>query len=322
MNDGLIHAFILDGHGGARRIDAVELASWRPGAGALWVHLDYTRTATQAWIREQGGVDELVAEALLAEETRPRVVGLDDGMLVALRGVNLNPDTDPEDMVAIRLWVDADRVISTRRRRLLSVEKMVESLERGRGPKTPADLLVDLIQRLTDRIAEVVDRGEDRVAALEDSVLEGEHGELRHELASLRRQVIAMRRYMAPQREALNRLHVEKASWLSAEDRLVIRELWDRTVRLVEDLDAVRERAGITQDEVANQLSERLNNRMYALSIIAGIFLPLGFLTGLLGINVGGIPGAENPEAFGIFLLLLLAIVVVQLWLFHKWRWL
>ena len=198
----------------------------------------------------------------------------------------------------------------------------VEGFERGRGPKTSGDVLIQLAQRLTERIGEVVDEAEDEVAELEQSVLEAEHGELRNELAALRRRVIALRRYMAPQREALARLHVEKADWLSATDRMEIREVWDRTIRLVEDLDAVRERAGITQDELVNRLSDQLNRRMYALSIVAAIFLPLGFLTGLLGINVGGIPGAENPQAFALFLLLLLGIVAGQFWLFRRWHWL
>ena len=298
------------------------MAAWTPADGVLWVHLDYKEPDVQSWIREHSGVDELVAEALLAEETRPRAVSVDDGLLVALRGVNLNPDTDPEDMVAVRIWVEADRVISTRRRRLLSVQRLVEGFERGRGPKTSGDVLIQLAQRLTERIGEVVDEAEDEVAELEQSVLEAEHGELRNELAALRRRVIALRRYMAPQREALARLHVEKADWLSATDRMEIREVWDRTIRLVEDLDAVRERAGITQDELVNRLSDQLNRRMYALSIVAAIFLPLGFLTGLLGINVGGIPGAENPQAFALFLLLLLGIVAGQFWLFRRWHWL
>ena len=91
--------------------------------------------------------------------------------------------------------------------------------------------------------------------------------------------------------------------------------------RYVEDLDAIRERSQIVKDELANILADKLNKNMYVLSVIAAIFLPLGFLTGLLGINLGGMPGAENPDAFWVFSGLLVAVVSLQIWIFKKLDW-
>jgi zinc transporter len=322
MIDGLIYGYQLDGNGGARRIGLAEDGGTSTRTGHVWIHLDYTQDACRDWIQQQSGVDELVVEALCAEDTRPRASEVDDGMLIALRGVNLNPGMDPEDMVSIRLWIDGRRIISTQRRRLVSVEQLAESLAAGRGPPTIGDLLVELVDRLTTRIGEVTDQAEDTAFELEEEQLTTEHGDLRQEIASLRRQVISLRRYMAPQREALAKLHAGKVSWLSESNRLSIREVGDRLTRHLEDLDAVRERASVAQEELASRLSEQVNQRMYALSIIAGIFLPLGFLTGLLGINVGGIPGSEAPLAFWIFIAILVAIVAIQVWLFRRWEWL
>jgi zinc transporter len=322
MAEGMIHGYRLDGAGGAVRIDLEEAGGTPSGAECLWIHLDYTQDASRAWIRQESGVDELIAEALCAEDTRPRAIEVDGGTLIALRGVNLNPGMDPEDMVSIRLWIDGRRTISTQRRQLVSVEQLCESLKAGNGPQTTGDLLVELIDRLTSRIGEVTDQAEDRAFELEEAQLSTEHGDLHQEIASLRRQVISLRRYMAPQREALTKLHSLKVSWLSESNRLSLREISDRLTRHVEDLDAVRERASVAQEELASQLSEQVNRRMYALSVIAGIFLPLGFLTGLLGINVGGIPGAEARSAFWAFIALLIAIVGIQVWLFRRWKWL
>lgn len=83
----------------------------------------------------------------------------------------------------------------------------------------------------------------------------------------------------------------------------------------------IRERAAVTQEELQSRLAEQQNIRMYVLSIVAAVFLPLGFLTGLLGINFGGIPGADNPAAFGIFAGLLLVIVVVEISFFRSRKW-
>ncbi len=97
-----------------------------------------------------------------------------------------------------------------------------------------------------------------------------------------------------------------------------LREISDRTTRYVEDLDSIRDRAAVTQEELNNRIAEQMNKTMYVLSLVAGIFLPLGLLTGLLGINVGGIPGTENKWAFTIFSILLLGIAAAQVWLFKR----
>ena len=83
----------------------------------------------------------------------------------------------------------------------------------------------------------------------------------------------------------------------------------------------MRERAQIVKDELSNALSDEMNRNLYQLSLITAIFLPLGFLTGLLGINVGGIPGAETPTAFWIFCGLLSLLVGMQLAMFRRLRW-
>ncbi|MDX1776331.1 MAG: CorA family divalent cation transporter, partial [Desulfobulbales bacterium] len=167
-----------------------------------------------------------------------------------------------------------------------------------------------------------IDDLEDQVADLEDQVLTAESRQLRSQLADLRRQAISLRRYLAPQREALSRLLTEKISWLDDAARIRLREVSDQLARYLEDLDEARDRAAVTQEELVNRLSEQMNNKMYLLSIVAAIFLPLGFLTGLLGINVGGIPGAESNLGFVVFIILLIVVVIFQIWYFKKKKWL
>ena len=322
MQAGLIHAYLLDGSGRGRRLSWPEVEAWTPAQGRLWVHLDYSDSEVRTWISGAANLDPLAAEALLTEETRPRSTSIGDGLLIALRGVNLNPESQPEDMVSIRLWAEETRVISTRKRQLLSINDLCQQLESGRGPRTTAGLVVELADLLVWRMSDTVDTFEDTIDELEDRVVAGASGSLRLDLAVLRKQTITLRRYLSPQREALARLMVEKLDWIAEQDRLQLREVSDRLLRHIEDIDAVRERAAVTQEELMSRISEQLNSRMYVLSIIAAIFLPLGFLTGLLGINVGGIPGSENPQAFLIFSVLLAITVGIQLIVFRWKNWL
>jgi len=119
--DGLIAAYMLDGKGGARELTWTEVCAWTPDQGVLWVHLDRGGTETGRRLSEDIGFGPIRVEALMAEETRPRSVAHKDGLLVILRGVNLNPGADPEDMVGIRVWVDANRIVSVRKRKLMAI---------------------------------------------------------------------------------------------------------------------------------------------------------------------------------------------------------
>jgi zinc transporter len=317
---------LFDGAGGARRQKAGG-HDFGPDDIApkevVWAHLQRDSASAQRWLTREKGIPALVREALTVEETRPRCTQLEGGLLLILRGVNLNPEADPEDMVSIRIWTDGRRVVSVWLRRLLAVGDIYESLEQDRGPKNVGEFLALLSDRLVSRMEPVIAEIDDRIDELEDEVLENSDPALRERLATVRRQAILLRRYFAPQREALQRLasDPDMAPWLEARDRHQLREVADRITRYVEDLDAGRERASVVHDQLANHLSDELNRGMYILSIIAAVFLPLSFLTGLLGINVGGIPGADTPWAFAAVCVILAFLAAVEFWLLRRLKW-
>ncbi|MCF8720901.1 zinc transporter ZntB [Nitrospina gracilis] len=323
--NGLITAYLLDGKGGGRRLDwaGVRLPPEIKPGEFLWFHMDYSQPDVQRWLREESGLEEAIAETLLQEEIRPRVAVARDALLLVARGVNLHPESDPEDMVAIRMFVEERRIVSTQRRPLLPVEDLCRAIDKGEGPETVSAFIADLNGRLVERIADVVETLDDQLDALQNEIMELSRYDigLHRQISFLRLQFIRLRRYLSPQREALTRLHSERLSWLDEIERLRIRETADRTIHYVEDLDTARERATVAQEELFNLLSEQLNRRSYILSLIAVIFLPLSFLTGLLGINVGGIPGAESNLAFWIFTGVLIVLGILQVLWFKSKRW-
>ena len=158
-----LHSSILDRRGGFADADLPSLLEWTRDQGILWVHIDVKDDASRLWLRDVSGVEPSIVDALVADETRPRSFSTENGLLVVLRGVNTNPAEDPEDMVSIRLWIEHDRIISTRRRRLLSVVDIRDSLEQGNGPKSTGGFLAALTGKLADRIGDFVDSIEDRV---------------------------------------------------------------------------------------------------------------------------------------------------------------
>ncbi|MGH1351881.1 MAG: zinc transporter ZntB [Methyloligellaceae bacterium] len=320
--NGVLYACTLDGNGNGHPLDEASMSEKVSSDELTWVHLDANSEAAQKWLRSEiPYLDSIIVDALLAEETRPRILEFEKGVLMILRGVNLNEDAQPEDMVSIRLWVDGSRIISVRRRRLKAVIDIQKRLENGTGPKNSGDFVTALTARLFERMEPVFTELDEKLDDLEEEVMEVPEAGERQKIIILRKQAIIFKRYIAPQKDVISYLRTSDQEWLDVMHKRRLQESLDRVIRYIEDLDAIRERAQIVNDELDKSLAEKLNTNMFVLSVLSAIFLPLGFLTGLLGINVGGIPGAEHPYAFMIFIGILCVIVAVQIWWFKKLKW-
>lgn len=312
-------AFVLDRKGAGKPVDETQVEAWRPEKGLLWIHLDVNNQAARAWLRRREDVDDVIMDALLAGETRPRSVPTEQGQLLVLRGVNLNPGSDPDDMVSVRVWLESDRVLTSRRRRLLSIDAIREEISGGNGPTTSGEFVVRLLGHLADRIGKVVGDIEDAIEEAEDEAADPDVMQVRSKLAMIRRQTASIRRYLAPQRDALDRLYRQPGTLFTSDEMNGIREEADRITRYLEDLDLARERAMVLQEELLGRLAQEQNSRMYLLSVVAAVFLPLTFVTGLLGMNVSGLPGTEAPNAF-FNSLILMGLLGVALVAFFKWK--
>jgi len=286
------------------------------------VHLDINEASSKEWAdAELTFLDPLTLDALFAEETRPRILEFDTGTLLILRGVNLNADAEPEDMVSIRLWIDSSRIISVRKRRLKAVTDLRERIEAGVGPHNAGDFITQLTSRLFERMEPVFTELDELLDDAEERVMEAADTKYRSQITDIRKQAIVFRRYIAPQRDVIAALRVSDMPWLSELHKRRLQESLDRVIRYIEDIDTIRERAQIVKDELTNALSDKMNKNLYLLSVIAAVFLPLGFLTGLLGINVGGVPGVDDPSAFWVFSGFLSVVVALQILLFKRWKW-
>ena len=315
-----IHHCVINGDETQSYIDGIKPISLDEGQ-LLWQHIDLSNDESHQWLENHAGLEPIVINALTAEETRPRSFKVKEGLMVILRGLNMNPGHNSEDMVSVRLLIQKERIVSVRRRPIVSIQDIIVDLDEGKGPRSSGEFLTTLIEKMADRVGDFVNGIEDELSDIEERLEDMKAAELRSMLGSLRRQIAVVRRYMAPQRDALDRLNHIDANVLSERDRQLLREESDRVSRYLEDLDLARERAVVLQEAFLSLIAQEQNNRMYALSIITAIFLPLGFLTGLLGINIGGMPGADNPNAFWFFVVGLFVIIGFQYWLFKKLKW-
>ncbi len=322
MTEHILFAYSLDGNGGGTPVPVAEISKHMQGEAPVWIHVEARNPDTRTWLENEiPDLDPLIIQALLAEGTRPRLAQIDEGILLILRGVNLNENASPEDMISIRLWVDKHRIITARTGYLKTVRDIEGRLKNGKGPKDPGEFICMLTARLFERMEPVLSDLNELTDNLEEKVLDDADASLREAIIDVRMKAIIFRRYMAPQRDTINQLHIAEIDWFNDDHRRHLWESYNHVSRYIEDLDAIRERSQIVKDELSNILTDKLNRNMYILSVIAAVFLPLGFLTGLLGINVGGIPGADNPYAFWVFSALLGTIVILQVLIFKRLKW-
>ena len=311
----LIHAYELDGKGSATSIDKLE--EWE----GSWFHFDISNDDISPWLTGVAGLNDIDASALTSTETRPRVLRRGNNLIMTLRGLSIGSQQGSEEMISVRLWTDGVRVISCRFKPLASTQSVIESLKVGEGALTIPELIVNWVEGITDDMAGAINNLEEQVDNIVDLVETMDVAAARQSIIELRQRAMLLRRYLSPQREALAKLSGENLSWLDEYSRVRLRDITDRLIRYIEDLDQVRDRAILAHEELSARLADDINRKTYIFTIVAVIFLPLGFLTGLLGVNVGGVPGLEEPRAFVWLLLACLAISLGMLAFFRWRRW-
>jgi zinc transporter len=303
------------------RITSLDVGAGSPAEttdGYNWIHLDLNHSGTEGWLRTN--LPSPVVEALTQAETRPRCILLEGGLFLTLRGVNLNPGANSDDMVSIRLWATERLIVSARVRKIWAVDAMRQEMESGIGPLSVPMFLAELCHGLTKRIEKVSLDLVERTDELEEASLIATR-DAASNLATIRQSVIKLRRFVRPQNEALSDLAAGTLWPLGEECANLLRETSNRTTRIFEELDATSDRLQALQDHADMLHASTLGRNSYLLSVVAAIFLPLGFLTGLFGINVGGMPGIES--AFGFWAVTvssaLLGVVLYLVFRFLKW---
>lgn len=322
VQPGLRFAALLDGKGGCVDLDWEGISRWQTEAGFLWVHLERDTPEARHWILDQSGIDPTIGEVLLAEDSRPRIETVGEGLLLVLRGINLA--AEQVELVPIHVWIDAGRAISLRDQghSLNALRDIRLALVACHGPRCAGELLVQINEKIVRDLEPVVEQMEIEVGHLEEQQIDNISVASRQILADQRRRAIHLRRYLLPQREALFRLQTTDTALIGAHDRIRLSIVIDTVIRFIEDLDAIRDRATILHEDLSTQMTEQIAKVSNRLTGVAALLLTPSLVAGMLGANIGGIPGQDYPLAFLEFVILIAAVLVVQWIIFRKIGWL
>lgn len=286
-----------------------------------WHHMHHTSAKAKTWLKKQSHISDQAKAILVATETRPRLIADDDAIIMCLRGINLNNNQAPEDMISIRLWINQDTIISSSGRQSRSLANIQKMMENGEGPRSISNWLNMLIEQLALLTDDFVNSLEDMLDVEEDNIAESSFETFNPKMSKIRRQVAAVKRFLSPQKEALDKLYRSKTQFLTENFYDLLYVQIDRFTHLLENLDLLRERVLVLQEQFMAYISHQQNARLYLLAIVSAIFLPLTFLSGLLGMNVGGLPGLESSSAFWVVAGFCGLVTVGLLVWFKKSKW-
>ena len=325
VQDGpLLFGRVLDGRGGARPISWAEAQGWKPAAPGevLWLHLHRSHAGVGEWLQASFAIPEPTAELLTSDQTRPRGFAEQGALVATLRDLNFNPGSVPEDMISMQLWSDGSHLLTFRRAPQQSPNEVRDLLDRGAGPRDSGAMITRIVELMIDHLSHAVveiNEAIDRLQADDDGTRVQERA---GQISDIRRECLALQRHVSPQHEALEQIGRDAPAWFEMHDRREIVESIHRLRRHLDDINISKESALVLQDELRACAQATVQQATYKLGVMAGVFLPLTFLTGLLGSNVVGIPYAQEAWAFWGVVLACLVLTAIILAIFWRLRWL
>jgi len=209
-------------------------------------------------------------------------------------------------------------MISFRRHRLRTVDQVRRELASGTlAPQTVGELFSVFLERLGTTFGDIVTKLADKVDDAEDEILAGRYQTQGKVLGTVRRALARPRRYLNANRVALGPLRGRVPDVLEVESS-DIRQAIERMDTISQDMELVQERTRLLQEEIAGRQGEATNRNLFLLSTVTAALLPITLITGIFGMNVGGLPGVGHPHGFRWVMLSMVVTVAVALTLLRR----
>ena len=323
---GLIFGYLLAPDAVGRPVSGNEAVDWlaRDRAsltgGFIWLHFDLTNVAAEKWLREHLALSPAFFEAVHEESRATRIDYADGALIAIINDVLYDFAFEATDIAT--LWVCADErlVVSARRKPLRSIDRLRASVRNGESFHSSAELMVHLLRDQADVLVQILRNAMTKVDEIEDSLLAGRLDHKRVNLGALRRVLVRLQRVLAPEPAALFRLLNRPPGWVADSDLQELRQSTEEFSAVLNDVAALLERIKLLQEEVASQVNEQNSRSLFLLTVFTVLALPINIIAGLFGMNVGGIPLAQNERGFWIIVGLVTAFTVAALWIVFRRR--
>jgi magnesium transporter len=301
--------------------------------------LEYLKKRTVSWINVDGihepkvieqigvhcGLHPLTIEDIVNTLQRPKVDDYEKYLFIVLKMLHYNAKKDLIDIEQVSLIVGAKYVISFQEDIEGDVFNNVRHMlktNKGRIRKMGADFLAySLIDAVVDSYFAILEKLGDRIEDLEIELIKNPTMKTLHSIHNLKREMLYLRRAVWPLREVVSSLERERGSFIGSTTRIFLRDVYDHIFQVIDTIETYRDMLSGMLDIYLSSISNRLNEVMKVLTIIATIFIPLTFIAGVYGMNFKFMPEIGWKYGYPVVLIGMLIVGVVMLIFFRKKRW-
>lgn len=287
--------------------------------GPVWLHFNLADTRAQRWIAECERMPQAARARLLSDDRHIGLRRAGSGLAGLLGDVDYEFESDPEHLGLLHVYVDEHLIVTARVHPLKIADQVRRELLDGAIVPTPVGVLIRFIEELGELLDGVARSQADLVDEMEDHLLKHRGPGRDGELGRVRRLVARLRRHVGAQRQALVQVAHRPPAWCGELDVEQLRRAVERIEVVAQDLEATQERARLVQEEISTALNQATNRNLYVLSIVTAIFMPITLVTGIFGMNIGGLPWLDDAAGFARVMLVMALTAAATLLVLH-WR--
>ncbi|GGC79037.1 transporter [Chelatococcus reniformis] len=289
-------------------------------SGVVWLHFNLTDARAREWVDACEHLPRRARDVLLADDRHVRIDPVGEGIAGVVGDLHHDLHTEADEVGLLHFYVDDHCVISARRLPLKAVDQLRHAVADGMKVRRPIDLIIALFHYIASALDGAMDRLGEQLDDVEDPILTGQIADKSAELGRCRRLTARIRRHLLPQKHALMALVTRLPEWVEEPEAGRLRKAVERLEALSHDLDLIQERARLLQDELSSRLAEETNRNLYVLSIVTVIFLPMTLVSGIFGMNLGGMPGLQSDAGFWWGMALIAVVAVVTTMVLRRMR--
>ena len=312
--------FAADGRGEAINAQTVLQSLITDGAdGAFfWVHFNLANNAARRRMDTHLALPEVFYQTIDDGSRTTRVEYADEQLIAVLNDALFDFEVGIPDVSTLWLCLDRRLLVSARRKPLRSIDRLRHAVRQREAFRSPVALLVHLLHDQSEVLVGILREATARVDDIEDRLLAESLEYRRANLGSLRRSLVRLSRLFAPEPAALFRLLNRPPQWIAGVDVQELRQSTEEFAAALADADALLERTKLLHEEIAARVNEQNNRSLFLLTIFTVLALPINIVAGLLGMNVGGIPLAQDTNGFWIVVSLVVLVTSVGTWLVFR----
>jgi magnesium transporter len=308
-------------------VDAIEAALGSVDTGLkTWINIDgiHDTHMIQA-IGHHFDIHPLILEDIASPAQRPKAEDFEEYVYMVFKMLHYDPDQDEIRSEQISLILGEHYLVSFQETRGDVFDPVRERLRKGKGrirKNGCGYLAYALIDAVVDNYFLILETIAEKIEALEVALTEDPDPESLHKIHAMKRELIFMRKQIWPMREMINSMVKGAFSQVDASTEIFFRDVYDHCIQVIDTIESYRDVLSGMLDLYLSTISNRMNEVMKVLTIIATIFIPLTFLAGIYGMNFDFMPELRWKGAYFVLWLIMIVIFIFMVIYFRKKKWL